>query len=141
LCTFVALMGVAGDGGPSNLRRRARREQRRQVESTTPRPPHADRAWAVGTTRQGWKGREILSRMLAEDLTLVTGNWKDFRPMLKREEVHPGAISLPEVPRADQLRLFTAALDHIERSTPPLDMINTVLNVAEDGTIDAREIP
>jgi predicted nuclease of predicted toxin-antitoxin system len=93
---------------------------------------------------RGWKGRkdsEILSRMLAEDLTLVTGNWKDFRPMLKREEVHPGAISLPDVPRADQLRLFSAALDHIERSTPPLDMINTVLIVAEDGTIDAREIP
>lgn len=43
-----------------------------------------------------WKGRNdfaIRRRMPEEDLTLVTGNWKDFRPMLQRESVHPGAIS------------------------------------------------
>jgi hypothetical protein len=33
------------------------------------------------------------------------------------------------------------AQDHIEYSTQPLDMINTVLVVAENGRIDAREIP
>ena len=58
-----------------------------------------------------------------------------------RQEVHPGAISLPDVPRADQLRLFGAALDFIEASEPPLDMVNTVLLVAEDGTVEARPIP
>jgi predicted nuclease of predicted toxin-antitoxin system len=69
-----------------------------------------------------WKGRkdhEIRRRMLEEDLTLVTGNWRDFRPMLKRENVHPGAISLPDVPRAQRVRLFEAALDSIEFSEPP----------------------
>lgn len=91
-----------------------------------------------------WKGRQdfhIRRRMLAENLTLVTGNWKDFRPMLQREEVHPGAISLLDVPRADQIRLFEAALDFIEASDPPLDMINVVLVVDDQGSVEMFEIP
>ena len=91
-----------------------------------------------------WKGRKdfaIRGRMLEEDLTLVTGNWRDFRPMLQREEVHPGAISLPDVPRAEQVRLFEAALDYIEATTPPRDMVNRVLIVDEEGRVEDREIP
>jgi predicted nuclease of predicted toxin-antitoxin system len=91
-----------------------------------------------------WKGRKdfaIRRRMLEEDLTLVTGNWRDFRPMLQREEVHPGAISLPDVPRAEQIRLFEAALDYIEAATPPIDMINRVLIIDEEGQVEDLEIP
>lgn len=91
-----------------------------------------------------WKGRtdaEILGRMLAEDLTLVTGNWKDFRPMLQRETVHPGAVSFPDVPRAEQIRLFTAALDYIEAVEPALDMVNCVLVLDERGNVQQFEIP
>lgn len=90
------------------------------------------------------KGREdfaIRRRLLEENLTLVTGNWRDFRPMLQRAEVHPGAISLPDVPRAAQIRLFEAALDHIEASTPPGDMVNRVLIVDEEGRIEDLVIP
>jgi predicted nuclease of predicted toxin-antitoxin system len=91
-----------------------------------------------------WKGRrdfEIRRRMLDEDLTLVTGNWKDFRPMLQRENIHPGAISLPDVPRAEQIRLFELALDLIESTSPTLDLINEVLVVGEDGAIEVLKIP
>jgi predicted nuclease of predicted toxin-antitoxin system len=91
-----------------------------------------------------WKGRKdfaIRRRMLDENLTLVTGNWKDFRPMLKREEVHPGAIALPDVPRAEQIRLFGEALDHIESADPPLDMVNCVLLVHESGEVEVIAIP
>ncbi|MBB4635732.1 DUF5615 family PIN-like protein [Longimicrobium terrae] len=91
-----------------------------------------------------WKGRQdfaIRRRMLDEDLTLVTGNWKDFRPMLQREEVHPGAISLPDVPRAEQIRLFEAALAFIESADPPVDMINRVLVVNDRGQVSMFEIP
>jgi predicted nuclease of predicted toxin-antitoxin system len=91
-----------------------------------------------------WKGRKdfaIRRRMIDENLTLVTGNWKDFRPMLQREVVHPGAISLPDVPRAQQIRLFEAALDFIEASNPPLDMVNCVLVVDEAGNVEAFPIP
>ncbi|CAA9305674.1 MAG: hypothetical protein AVDCRST_MAG68-805 [uncultured Gemmatimonadetes bacterium] len=80
-------------------------------------------------------------RMLDENLTLVTGNWKDFRPMLAREGIHPGAISLPDVPRADQIRLFQTAVDYIEGSDPPLDMINTVLVLNEQGEVTQLTIP
>jgi predicted nuclease of predicted toxin-antitoxin system len=91
-----------------------------------------------------WKGRKdfaIRRRMLEEDLTLVTGNWKDFRPMLRRESVHPGAISLPDVPRAEQIRLFERALDFIEAQRPPLDMVNQVLIVDADGEVERSDIP
>ena len=91
-----------------------------------------------------WKGRKdfaIRRRMLEEDLTLVTGNWRDFRPMLQREEIHPGAISLPDVPRAEQIRLFEAALDYIEAASPPSDMVNRVLIIDEEGQVQDLEIP
>jgi predicted nuclease of predicted toxin-antitoxin system len=91
-----------------------------------------------------WKGRkdfEIRRRMLEEDLTLVTGNWRDFRPMLQREEVHPGAIALPDVPRAAQIMLFEVALDYIQAATPPDDMVNRVLTVDEEGHVEDVEIP
>ena len=89
-----------------------------------------------------WKGRKdsaIRRRMMDEGLTLVTGNWRDFRPMLQREELHPGAISLPDVPRAGQVRLFEAALDYIEAAG--LDMVNRVLVVDERGRVEEIEIP
>ncbi|HWK88637.1 MAG TPA: DUF5615 family PIN-like protein [Longimicrobium sp.] len=91
-----------------------------------------------------WKGRadfEIRRRMLEDDLTLVTGNWKDFRRMLQREEVHPGAIALPDVPRAEQIRLFETALDYIEAFTPPLDMVNRALVFGEDGQLSVADVP
>ncbi|HEU0014004.1 MAG TPA: DUF5615 family PIN-like protein [Longimicrobium sp.] len=91
-----------------------------------------------------WKGRadfEILRRMVEDDLTLVTGNWKDFQRLLRRQEVHPGAIALPDVPRAHQIRLFEAALDHIEATDPPLDMVNRALVLAEDGHLTVAEMP
>ena len=91
-------------------------------------------AYAVQYLDQKGAPDFVLRRlMLDQNLTLVTGNWKDFRPMLAREGIHPGAISLPDVPRADQIRLFHAAIDHIEGSDPPLDMINTVLVLNEQG--------
>ena len=79
--------------------------------------------------------------MLDEDLTLVTGNGRDFRPMLQRETVHPGAISLPDVPRAAQIRLFGAVLDYIETTTPPNDMVNRVLIIDGTGQVEDLEIP
>jgi hypothetical protein len=48
--------------------------------------------------------------MMDEDLTLVTNNWIDFRPMLERLEVHPGVVViLPTVRRERQMELFPRA--------------------------------
>jgi predicted nuclease of predicted toxin-antitoxin system len=91
-----------------------------------------------------WKGyadEEIARRLLAEDLTIVTANWIDFRRLLKNEEVHPGAIWMPSVSRERQIELFEAALDHLEGLDPPEDMVNRLMAVEKSGVIDLRAWP
>lgn len=91
-----------------------------------------------------WKSHtdaELLRHIRAEDLTLVTNNWKDFGPMLRREEVHPGAIVLPNVPRAAQISAFERALRAIKAVDPPLDMVNTVIDVDEAEEIQIYPLP
>ena len=91
-----------------------------------------------------WKSRadeEILRHIRAEDLTLVTNNWKDFAPMLRREEVHPGAVVLPNVPRATQISAFERALRAIAAVDPPLDMVNAVIDVDEAGEVRIYSLP
>lgn len=80
-----------------------------------------------------FRDEQVLRYLLDEDLTLVTNNWDDFRPMLGREVVHPGAIILPNVRRSRQIELFGFALSVIGEHR--LDMVNTALDVAADGTV------
>lgn len=100
---------------------------------------------AYHVAHRGWsslKDPQVLRRVLDEDLTIVTNNWADFRPMLKREELHPGVIViLPNVRRDRQVELFTAALLAIREHDPPLDMVNTVLEVDADGTVTMYPLP
>jgi predicted nuclease of predicted toxin-antitoxin system len=91
-----------------------------------------------------WKSKQdqaLLAFMRAEDLTIVTNNWKDFEPMLRREEVHPGAVVLPNVPRQAQIAAFELALLAINAVDPPLDMVNTVIEVAESGQVRVYPLP
>jgi predicted nuclease of predicted toxin-antitoxin system len=94
---------------------------------------------------RGWsslKDPQVLHRILAQDLTVVTNNWDDFRPMLRREAVHPGiVVILPNVRRQRQVELFTRALVAIRDGDPPLDMVNTVLEVDADGTVRRYTMP
>lgn len=96
----------------------------------------AHRGWSALTDPQ------VLRRVLAENLTIVTNNWDDFRPMLARTEVHPGiVVILPNVRRERQVELFTVALEAIRDHDPPLDMVNTVLEVHADGTVVMYALP
>jgi predicted nuclease of predicted toxin-antitoxin system len=91
-----------------------------------------------------WKSKAddaLLAFIRAEDLTIVTNNWKDFEPMLRREEVHPGAVVLPNVPRQAQIAGFELALRAIAVANPPLDMVNTVIDVAESGEVRVYPLP
>ena len=94
---------------------------------------------AFHINHRGWSSLqdpEVLWHLLDEDLTLVTNNWDDFRPMLARTTVHPGAIViLPNVRRERQVELFSAALSAIRDHDPPLDMVNTILEVDAHGTV------
>lgn len=91
-----------------------------------------------------WKSRSdqaLLAFIREEDLTIVTNNWKDFEPMLRREEIHPGAVVLPNVPRAAQIAAFKHALYAIQNVDPPLDMINTVVEVDEEDVVRVYALP
>lgn len=91
-----------------------------------------------------WKSksdRALLAAIREEDLTIVTSNWKDFEPMLRREEVHPGAVVIPNLPRAGQIAAFERALHTIGTVDPPLDMINTVVDVDVCGVVRVYPLP
>ena len=91
-----------------------------------------------------WKSKEdaVLLRFVRdEDLTIVTNNWRDFEPMLRREEIHPGAVVIPNVPRAEQIAAFERALRAIQAVSPPLDMVNTVVEVQESGEVRVYPLP
>jgi hypothetical protein len=98
---------------------------------------------AFHINHRGWsslKDPQLLRRLLDEDLTLVTNNWDDFRPMLARAAIHAGiVVILPNVLRKRQVELFTAALLAIQEHT--LDMVNTVLQVDVDGTVTRYQMP
>jgi predicted nuclease of predicted toxin-antitoxin system len=100
---------------------------------------------AFHINHRGWSSlpdEAVLRHLLDEDLTLVTNNWDDFRPMLQRAEVHPGVVViLPNVRRERQIELFTAALSAIRDADPPLDMVNTVVEVDEAGTVVRYSLP
>lgn len=100
---------------------------------------------AFHVAHRGWaslKDPQVLRRILDEDLTVVTNNWDDFRPMLKREELHPGiVVILPSVRRERQIELFSAALAVIRDHRPAIDMINTVLEVDALGTVTMYPMP
>jgi predicted nuclease of predicted toxin-antitoxin system len=83
-------------------------------ENLSPRLTEAAQAFgyaAFHVAYRGWSSltdAQVLRRVLDEDLTMVTNNWVDFRPMLKRAEVHPGIIViLPNVRREQQMALFS----------------------------------
>lgn len=62
--------------------------------------------------------------------------------MLRREVVHPGVlVILPAVRRDRQKVLFGAALYAITDHDPPLDMVNTVLEVDANGTVVMYPLP
>jgi len=117
-------------------------------ENLSPRLTETAQAFgfvAFHVAHRGWaalKDPQVLRRILDEDLTIVTNNWDDFRPMLRRQEVHPGVVViLPAVRRDRQKELFGAALYAITDHDPPLDMINTVLEVDADGTVIMYPLP
>jgi predicted nuclease of predicted toxin-antitoxin system len=84
---------------------------------------------------------ELLGFIREESLTVVTNNWKDFEPMLRREGVHPGAVVIPNVPRAEQIASFERALGAIHAIDPPCDMINTVVEVEASGEVRIYPMP
>jgi len=73
---------------------------------------------------------DLLKVIAEQDWVLVTNNAIEFRGRYRDIELHPGIVFLlPAVRRAEQLRLFGAALDHLSTDG---DMVNRALDVAFD---------
>ena len=73
------------------------------------------------------KDWDILKVVAEEDWILVTNNAVEFRGRYQRLEIHPGVVFLiPNVPRLQQIDLFSAAIDVIARFP---DMVNIALQV------------
>jgi predicted nuclease of predicted toxin-antitoxin system len=92
----------------------------------------------------GWESRKdsfLRARLIAGDFTLVTNNWRDFRPMLEQAGLHAGAIILPNVPRDEQVRLFDLALRAAGELSNPPNLVNTVLEVDADGSVRVYDLP
>jgi predicted nuclease of predicted toxin-antitoxin system len=88
------------------------------------------------------KDWDILQIIEAEDWVLVTSNVFEFRGRFRRMELHPGVIFIvPVVPRAQQIELFSAALD-VLADFP--EMVNIAIEVAyaKDGIgVDRYPLP
>ena len=86
---------------------------------------------------------DLLKVIAEQDWVLVTNNAIEFRGRYRDIELHPGVIFLlPAVRRAEQLRLFEAALHHVSTDG---DMVNRALDVAFDrnraATVTAYDLP
>jgi len=86
---------------------------------------------------------DLLKVIAEQDWVLVTNNAIEFRGRYREIELHPGVVFLlPAVRRAEQVRLFEAALDHIGGDG---DMVNHALDVAFDLNqaivVTAYELP
>jgi predicted nuclease of predicted toxin-antitoxin system len=86
---------------------------------------------------------DLLKVIAEQDWVLVTNNAIEFRGRYRDIELHPGVIFLlPAVRRAEQLRLFEAALHHVSTDG---DIVNRALDVAFDrnraATVTAYDLP
>jgi predicted nuclease of predicted toxin-antitoxin system len=87
----------------------------------------------------GVKDHGVLDRAFAEDRILVTVNVDDFVRLARKRELHAGMILVEDatLKRDEQLAIIRAAVAFIEGH----DMVNRVLWVNTDGTMEFEDIP
>ena len=86
---------------------------------------------------------DLLKVIAEQDWVLVTNNAIEFRGRYREIELHPGVVFLvPAVRRAEQIRLFEAALGYIGTDG---DMVNRAIDVAFDlnrvAIVTAYDLP
>ena len=89
--------------------------------------------------------RQLVQR---EGFVLVTDNASDFRPMYRREDVHPGLIVVPAgYGRATQHILTRDVISWIsgvalESGQAAADyMLNRLVEIDQDGSVTSYELP
>ena len=95
----------------------------------------------------GYSDPKILRVCINEDRVCITNNADDFRDLVETEELHPGLIVMPNVPREKQFELLDVTIDFIEHEAEaagqaPRDlMANRVVEVDDAGVIVVYDLP
>jgi predicted nuclease of predicted toxin-antitoxin system len=96
----------------------------------------------------GSTDRDLRRVVQAEGFVLVTDNGSDFRPMYRREAIHPGLILMPGVVgRGRQQHLLGGVIDWIVRAAQAASesaedyMLNRLVEIDEFGACAAQELP
>lgn len=101
---------------------------------------HGFDAWHVN--HRGLRSQpdyRIFKACQAEDLTLVTNNGRDFLPLYRGAEIHPGlVIIVPVLDRYEQQQLFGVALDWVGRQP---NLVNKVIEIGADASLRVSDIP
>lgn len=75
----------------------------------------------------------LMPRIIAEDLTFVTNNARDFRKLYAREELHAGLlIIVPQVAPDKQRQLFDALLEELGGDAI---LVNEVIEIALEDDV------
>lgn len=86
---------------------------------------------------------QVVQRCINNDLVIVTENAKDFRELLSREELHPGLIILPCLPKNTREAFLLLAIEYprnLDRGKPMDLMVNHILNVTKEGVPSLRPL-
>jgi hypothetical protein len=95
----------------------------------------------------GMSDREVAALCLEEERVLVSNNAGDFFKLTSASGLHPGLVILPLGSRAQEVEWMRVAISTIEELaasggiTPADQMINMVIEVAEEGSCQAFEYP
>lgn len=80
---------------------------------------------------RGLRDVKIVERALFDDRVIVTVNGRDYRKLLAKMPLHPGAIIAEALDNELTWQLILAALAYIEIQTNPADyMVNRVVEVS-----------
>jgi predicted nuclease of predicted toxin-antitoxin system len=95
----------------------------------------------------GMSDREVAALCLEEERVLASNNAGDFFKLTSASGLHPGLVILPLGSRAQEVEWMRLAIAAVEElavaagSTPADEMINAVVEVAEDGQCRSFEYP
>lgn len=97
---------------------------------------------AYHVAHRGWSGlrdRQLLKRLVDEELIVVTNNRDDFVALVAGVELHPGLVVILEnVRREQQMALFARALEVIREMT---SLVNKVVEVSRKGLVSVYDLP
>ena len=85
---------------------------------------------------------DLMKRVVADDLTFVTNNARDFRRLFAREPLHAGlVIVVPQVVPARQRELFAAVLDELAGGQGPVNEVVEIELSGDDAVITRYGLP